>query len=434
VTRNAAASSPRARRLLGVTSDQAIWFGAISLCAVAILYGLIPESAAFQIVGCTTIPLWWLIFRDGTQLQPFSAKVPLRLAAFGIWMALSALWAPRALSALHIALTFGLYVLCVEVWRYFLERPDTDLVRRRLGQALLLGFALVATIIAFEALTHLAGRSALATAFPSLRPGAHHMTLDAAGVVSVHPYMLNRSVAAVMFMTWPVFLIAQAVIPRAHRIAATAGLAGLTGLCVIAGQHGSSRLAFGASALMFVLATWRATIARRTALIAWTVLSLLVVPLAAAAYKVELFRWDVLPYSSAHRILIWGHTANDVLRRPLVGVGAAATRYIEQVEKPIIVRSSKFEFPVSVNSHAHNAYLQVWFELGAIGAFLFWVAGLPVITSIANASAAVRPTLYAAWATAATIASTSYSLTDPWFMASFCLLTVFSRLAVSLRA
>lgn len=434
-----------ARRLLGVTPWVSSWLGALSLCTGVILYALIPETAAFQMVGCTAIPVWWLIYQTKTLAQPVAGHLlppgfmwdALRLAAFACWMAISALWAPHATPALHIAVTFGLYLLCLGVWVNFEDDrtvdQDLDPVRRRLGQALVLGYCIALPLIVFEAATNLAGRNAIATAFPALRPGSHHMTVSGAGMVSLNPYMLNRSIAAVVFLAWPVLLIAHTVLPRAWRTAAVAVLAALTAACVLVGQHGSSRLAFGAGVLMFALASWRALAARRLALTLWTVVSLLVVPLAAAAYRAELFRIDALPYSSAHRILIWGYTANDVLRRPFTGVGAASTRFIEQMEKPVIVRTAKFAFPVSVNVHAHNVYLQVWFELGAIGALLFWFAGLPVIGWISNASAAIRPALYAAWATAVAMASTSYSLTDPWFMASFCLLAVFARLAVSLR-
>ena len=434
-----------ARRLVGVTPWLASWLGALGLCTGVILYALIPETASFQIVGCTLIPIWWLVYRTKTRLQRVASELvspqfvwdAQRFAAFAGWMAISALWAPHATPALHIAVTFCLYLLCVGVWVNLAGDgeldQDLDPVRRRLGQALVLGFCMALSVIFFEAATNLAGRNALATAFPALRPRSHHMTFNGAGMVSHNPYMLNRSIAALVFLAWPVLLIAHTVLPRAWRTAAVAVLAALTAACVMVGQHGSSRLAFAAGVLMFALASWRALAARRVALTLWTVVSLLVVPLAAAAYRAELFRIDALPYSSAHRILIWGYTANDVLRRPFTGVGAASTRFIEQVEKPVIVRTAKFAFPVSVNVHAHNVYLQVWFELGAIGALLFWFAGLPVIAWIANASAAIRPALYAAWATAVAMASTSYSLTDPWFMASFCLLAVFARLAVSLR-
>lgn len=424
---------PSVKRLAGVTAVQFAWLGALSLCAGAILYGSIPESAAFQIVGCTAIPVWWLCYAAGRWPRPSYSQDALRLAAFGAWLAISALWAPYAAPALHIALTFGLYMLCIAVWVRFLDTPDMSLARLRLAQALVLGFACVLPLVGFEAVTSLAGRNALVNAIPALRPGQHHMSIDTAGVAWLHPYMLNRSLAAIMFLVWPVLLIANTVLPRFYRFGASFVLALVTALTVAAGHHASSRLALVASVTMFALASWRASFARRAALTVWTILALLVVPLAAAAYRAELYRIDALPYSSAHRILIWGYTANDVLRRPVTGVGAASTRFIEQVEKPVMLRTARHEFPVSVNVHAHNVYLQVWFELGAIGAILFWFAGLPVIAWIANASASVRPTLYAAWATAAAMASTSYSFTDPWFMASFCLLAVFTRLAVSLR-
>jgi hypothetical protein len=433
VTIRDTASPVFSRPLLGVAPVYAIWLGAFGLCVGVALLAGIPATAAYQICTTAIIPAWWLMARHGALPWPHDIAHVYLLAALGTWMFASAMWAPVAASALHIGITLLLYMYCVGTWNRFLAESGTGTVSRRLGDAVLIGFAIAAPLICFEAVTNLAGSNALSTAFPSLRPNPHHMSVDSGGTVAIHVYMLNRNVTALLLLAWPALLIAHGIVPREYRDGVLALLAALTVLTVVAGHHASSRLALAAGIAMFVLASWRLVFAHRAALAVWTILCLLVVPLAGAAYKAELYKMEMLPYSAAHRVLIWGYTANDVLRHPLLGAGAASTRYIEQAEPPAIVRTAKFEFPVSVNYHAHNVYLQVWFELGAIGALLFWFAGRPVIAWIATAAAAVRPAIYAAWATAAAMASTSYSFTDPWFMGFFCLMAVFTRLAVSLR-
>jgi O-antigen ligase len=78
--------------------------------------------------------------------------------------------------------------------------------------------------------------------------------------------------------------------------------------------------------------------------------------------------------------------------------------------------------------HSHNDYLQTWYETGAVGALMLLVIGLLVLSSLARSSMQVQPYLYASFATSALLGGTSFSLWQPWFMASFGLTAVFAML------
>ena len=82
--------------------------------------------------------------------------------------------------------------------------------------------------------------------------------------------------------------------------------------------------------------------------------------------------------SSAHRILIWQNTARHIKQKPLLGSGLDATRGLYNSEDRVEYKfssevSGAEEYQVSfepIPLHPHNAVLQVWLELGAVGALI----------------------------------------------------------------
>ena len=86
--------------------------------------------------------------------------------------------------------------------------------------------------------------------------------------------------------------------------------------------------------------------------------------------------------------------------------------------------------PISTNRHAHNVFLQAWYETGVIGSVLLMLAGLPIIGWIGRAPISARPLLAAAFAGGVLAASFSYSLLASWFLASFVITALFCRFAL----
>lgn len=106
-----------------------------------------------------------------------------------------------------------------------------------------------------------------------------------------------------------------------------------------------------------------------------------VVPLAAVNLpppQVSI-TWLFLPYSSHHRLTIWGFVAERIAERPVLGWGMDSSRAIPGAEDEQVVvaemprgsgnwvRIPEQNLPL----HPHNAVLQWWLELGAVGALLF---------------------------------------------------------------
>ena len=90
--------------------------------------------------------------------------------------------------------------------------------------------------------------------------------------------------------------------------------------------------------------------------------------------------------SSAHRILIWKNTVIHIKQKVLLGSGLDATRGLYSSKDRV-----QYNFPSSLSNkaayqimyepiplHPHNAVLQLWLELGAVGALI----GLGILLTI----------------------------------------------------
>jgi len=85
-----------------------------------------------------------------------------------------------------------------------------------------------------------------------------------------------------------------------------------------------------------------------------------------------------LSNSGVHRLAIWRTVAEHISEGPVLGIGMNATRYLySHADRVVQVYASddpqkkwgNLSEPIPL--HAHNGVLQIWLELGGVGAFLF---------------------------------------------------------------
>lgn len=84
--------------------------------------------------------------------------------------------------------------------------------------------------------------------------------------------------------------------------------------------------------------------------------------------------------------------------------------------------------------HPHNAYLQIWYELGAVGAGLFLAAGLSIMTSLSKLLPHQRPYMYATAAATTVMLFASYGLWQVWFIGLLGFAALSSMIAIRLSA
>jgi O-antigen ligase len=150
---------------------------------------------------------------------------------------------------------------------------------------------------------------------------------------------------------------------------------------------------------------------------------LAVLPVSLLAHRYDLHNASWLQNSMRHRVVIWNYTAEEALKSPFVGIGA----YMTYVLGPAYNKDTAQEeagFHVKVSRHAHNVFLQTWFELGAIGALLLAICGLAVISTIGMQREAAQPFALATFASAMTMMAASYGIWQAWYLALFGMVAV----------
>jgi O-antigen ligase len=124
--------------------------------------------------------------------------------------------------------------------------------------------------------------------------------------------------------------------------------------------------------------------------------------------------------SWGERLRIWSVTDGLVLERPLLGWGARASR----------------AFQPAIPMHPHDAALQIWLELGALGAALAAALWAWILAAVARGLDADRPMAAAAAAAASaylTIGALSFDVWLEWWLALGALTAALCALVAKVR-
>ncbi|OAN49232.1 hypothetical protein A6A04_03715 [Paramagnetospirillum marisnigri] len=153
--------------------------------------------------------------------------------------------------------------------------------------------------------------------------------------------------------------------------------------------------------------------------------------------------WDIaqkirqIPPSGLHRLAIWQFTGQRIDERPLLGWGLDSSRALPGGEDDIPVTLKFVDEPreeatnckpgrvcvmqlQALPLHPHNFVLQVWVELGAVGAFLF----CGMVVAILRARGGADPgtsTALAVIATSAMVAMAGYGIWQIWWLSALWL-------------
>jgi O-antigen ligase len=216
-------------------------------------------------------------------------------------------------------------------------------------------------------------------------------------------------------------------IPR--RIALTALFAVVLAIPIAVSEHDSSQVALVLSAIVFALASvWRSGIIRTLAVI-WCLCFALVIPLDRFAYQQGLHLVSWLPSSARARIIIWQYTAEHVLDHPWIGVGVNSTPAVKAKMTGPEDRPAGFVFKRTTGQHAHDIFLQSWYEIGAIGVLLAAIAGALVALRIGLLPVFAQPYGAACFAVVLAIGAFAWSMWQTWFMCAIGLVPILLRMA-----
>jgi hypothetical protein len=371
-------------------------------------------------------------FLEATSLRGIrDVDLPTSLVAAFLGLALvSAAWAVDARETFFHVLVF-LFLLAqwqlVRTW--VLAQPIRRV--RHLAYWFAIATAIGVAILAFEVWGHQYIRRIFIEKFDVLTPPAlnKHYRIDAAGNLEIFGFELNRSIAAANMMFWPALLCAASHWSGRTFVAIAAVLAGGVALATFGSNHETSKLSFIAGAVIFAVASFRPRFAAGTLAGVWTALILGIVPASLVAYQsLDLQTSSWLQNSARQRIVIWNDISERVKLSPWFGVGAR-TAYVLSEESVKELKDGRRETR-AIARHAHNVYLQTWFELGLAGAVIMLVGGLAALWGAMQAPASAQPYVLSSIGVFFAEIGSSWEIWQRWFFALFVLAAVFTLLGV----
>lgn len=361
--------------------------------------------------------------RNLTQVAPATVLI---VAFIGL-AALSAAWSADP----WYTLAYAVMVLFLLIqWQILIAWIAAQPMRRVnhlaywLAIATLIGLA----ILTLEVSAQQFFRRYMIETFDILTPPTlgRHYQIDSAGNVRIFGFELNRSIAAANMMLWPAFLCAASY--WSDRKLALMGTVLVT--CVIvatfAANHETSKIAIIAGVLTFALARYSPRFAFKALATGWVLLFIAVVPATLVAHG--WLKWDTAPWlqhSAQQRIIIWGDMSERVIQAPFIGVGARTAYVLSDKAVPVIEGPSSARTGYRAHiaaKHAHNVYLQTWYELGLVGVILLVAAGLVTLqATMRYVVPEAQPYVFATFVTFMAQIGSSWEIWQRWFFALFAL-------------
>jgi O-antigen ligase len=197
-------------------------------------------------------------------------------------------------------------------------------------------------------------------------------------------------------------------------------------------EHDSSQVGLIASLLIFALTWVRPSAVARGLALAWCLGFVLVIPLDFLAFKADLHKADWLPKSARARIIIWEYTAERVLDNPWLGIGADSTPAVKAKAVDAPDKPEGFVFRRTTGQHAHNLFLQSWYELGLFGTILAAVAGAAAALRILLLPPAAQPYGAACFTLFAVIAAFAWGMWQVWLVCAIGLLPLYLLMPAAL--
>lgn len=370
---------------------------------LALAFGLLP--AVVVVADKATVPL--LLFalvamlpgavRAGWRPTPPGRVTGGLFAAAFAWCLAASLWSfhpgEAATTAVRLASLIAGGWLVIDIAR---RTPSADSrSRRRMGQAAGIGVAAGAVLLCSELLSdHMVKRVLTWDWTPR----------------AVRDPETNRAASLLA-------ILAFVVVPWAWRQPGGRSVAVGTGVAVLAALwvtvSATSQMAF-LLGLLFLAGAWLGPAARIGAWLLVGAVSLSALPwLAQLAFDAGLTEASWLPGSAPHRVFIWNHVSEWALEKPLLGWGFdSSSGFPNRGVEPWK------DYTSVIPLHPHNAPLQIFLELGAVGLAIAAAVVAETVRRIERTGPAWSPWFGAAAMTAYAIANSGYGIWQTQWIAA----------------
>ena len=240
-------------------------------------------------------------------------------------------------------------------------------------------------------------------------------------------FVLNRAILTVLVVGTPVlwWLARDRLLPRSVYLA----FGGLLAVSVISSHSGAAVLGSACALLIYGLARY-APRSAVGALLIGAFLSLAAAPVIGETLFRSMSKAAherMTGASSEARVAIWRSFEVVVRERPLLGWGFGVSPVI--ADDPRVRQIDPDTRAMLGVGHPHNAALQIWVELGAVGAALAFLVFAFLLRSIARLDAGAAAPRLALVAGAGMVALVGHGAWQGWWIACLGLAAVLFRTA-----
>lgn len=397
------------------------WLPHVLLALMAVSAAIVPRLLPFLFALAGLVAAALLLGSNGAKMRArLSRPFMLAAGAFVLYVFVGVLWAINpgaALAKAGVLVLLGGAALALAAYVMDLGQARAGALARTMLIALMLG---AAGLLALQLIGH-GPRVFFHTWFPFLTGDvSKDVIMEDGRIALIAGYRLNHNTANMAIALFPGLLLAASVAEGTRRMLALIALAAIVVAGTVLSASDTTKVALVAGALVFALAHLSAKAARALLTVGWIAAVAFAVPLGALPHKLGVHELPWLNQQSvAARLYIWRYTAERVAERPLTGIGVRGTRELQAQRAKKAPGAKKDRYQPRPGRHAHNAYLQIWLELGALGAVLVLVLGLVGLHQIARWAPASRRAGYATFAVLACIAAFGWGIWQTWLLASF---------------
>ena len=357
------------------------------LCGSIAAAGVAPRLLPFLLVFLASVALLIDIVSHRLHFKSvINDKVVILAVLFCTYSAMSAFWATNPNLAYNAAAKFLLITFATAYLSYsyiHLLSHASPQGQVKFWRGIPIGGMIALSFLAIEAVSDSILTRQAITKFPSLAGDVGGgFILRGSEVKDVTSFYLNRNVHALLLFAPSIFLTLLMWLHTKLRFWIVTFFAVLLAFVVFESDSETAKLALViASFALFLGIQFKIT--RYNALVAlFSILVVFAVPFAKIPYELSLQSIDFLPFSARDRVVIWKHTADKWKNRPLLGIGARNTRAIQDNTNHETKHADPNQPVPRTEWHAHNIYLQLWYELGALGAILFLPFGIKLLGRI----------------------------------------------------
>lgn len=236
--------------------------------------------------------------------------------------------------------------------------------------------------------------------------------------------------AALCLVLGPVLLMLRTLVNARRAPIAGLALVAVSLIAVLKSEHETSMIAMVLACVAFAGMMLSAPAMRKIITTGWVIATLLVVPLVTLAYQQQLHFAEWLPLTARNRVILWGYTAGEVAKSPILGIGVASTKALDKANADKAIQPPGYTYPLRTAQHAHNIFLQTWYELGAIGAALLLTLGLCALAVMSRLPKRDQALAFASFVAAVVIGSFTWGLWQTWFMAAYGIWAVLLAIAL----